>query len=100
VLGSSRNFFSGFYTYKSQVSRAVIKFLRKHQSMTRPNPTSRSKLYSKVCPFIEPLSMYPKWIHLDEINWTLPDANISLNSWICWKQKVDVLLLKQMANIV
>jgi hypothetical protein len=39
VLGSSRNFFSGFYIYKSQVSRAVIKFLRKHQSMTRPNAT-------------------------------------------------------------
>ena len=28
MLGSSRNFFSGFYTYKSQVSRAVITFLR------------------------------------------------------------------------
>jgi hypothetical protein len=40
VLGSSRNFFSGFYTYKSQVSRAVIKFSRKHQSMTRPNITA------------------------------------------------------------
>ena len=41
MLGSSRFFSSsGFYTYKSQVSRAVIKFLRKHQYMTRPTSTA------------------------------------------------------------
>ena len=31
--------FSGFYTYKSPVSRAVINFLRKNQYMTRPTIT-------------------------------------------------------------
>ena len=49
MLGSSQNFFSGFYTYKSPVSRAVINFLRKNQYMTRPtNIGSKAKLVTQT----------------------------------------------------
>ena len=42
---------SAFYTYKSPVSRAVIKFLRKHQYLTQPTVPDTCTLVAAVFEF-------------------------------------------------